>query len=307
METPNYKFVVAEKKITSPELLEKFTKSNTYKLIMEFIKALQISVTKKKKSDVPKSTNECVIGFNSLFEQLKKILDDTPPYNVNQRFGNKAFREWYEKVEKVYEELILSTILKSKPNKNLCLELKSYFLDCFGSGMRIDYGTGHELNFLCILLILFQTKYYTEQDFPAIVLQVFFDYILFVRKIQRTYNLEPAGAHGVWGLDEYHFLPFLFGAAQLIHHPDLLPSSIHDDGIVRDNENEFMYMSCIKYVKTVKSGGSFSEFAPMLDSISGVPNWEKVAKGLVKMYEDEVLKKFVVVQHFYFGSVLPFN
>ena len=307
METPNYKFVVAEKKITSPELLEKFTKSNTYKLIMEFIKALQISITKKKKSDVPKSTNECVIGFNSLFEQLKKILDDTPPYNVNQRFGNKAFREWYEKVEKVYEELILSTILKSNPNKNLCLELKSYFLDCFGSGMRIDYGTGHELNFLCILLILFQTKYYTEQDFPAIVLQVFFDYILFVRKIQRTYNLEPAGAHGVWGLDEYHFLPFLFGAAQLIHHPDLLPSSIHDDSIVRDNENEFMYMSCIKYVKTVKSGGSFSEFAPMLDSISGVPNWEKVAKGLVKMYEDEVLKKFVVVQHFYFGSVLPFN
>ena len=46
METPNYKFVVAEKKITSPELLEKFTKSNTYKLIMEFIKALQISIAK---------------------------------------------------------------------------------------------------------------------------------------------------------------------------------------------------------------------------------------------------------------------
>ena len=301
------KFVLAEKKITSPELLDKFVSGTTYQVIMNFIRALQASIKGKKRSDVPKSTNECILGFDKLFAELNRLLTDTPPFKDSQRFGNKAFRVWYEKLGNEYENLIKTTILKSNADDGLVLELKSYFLDCFGSGKRIDYGTGHELNFLCILLILFDTGYYKEEDFPAIVLDVFFNYILFVRKVQVTYNLEPAGAHGVWGLDEYHFLPFLFGAAQLINHPDILPSSIHDDSIIRDNEDEYLYLSCIKYVKSVKKGGAFAEYAPMLDSISGVPNWEKVAKGLVKMYEDEVLKKFVVVQHFYFGSVLAFK
>jgi hypothetical protein len=46
----------------------------------------------------------------------------------------------------------------------------------------------------------------------------------------------------------------------------------------------------------------------MLNNIaSTVPNWTKVNTGLIKMYQEEVLKKLPVVQHFWFGGLLAWR
>ena len=68
-----------------------------------------------------------------------------------------------------------------------------------------------------------------------------------------------------------------------------------------------MYFGCIKFIKQVKKGVHFGEGSPMLNDISAVPQWEKVANGLFKMFNVEVIGKHPVIKHLKFGSILNFQ
>ena len=106
--------------------------------------------------------------------------------------------------------------------------------------------------------------------------------------------------------DDYQFLPYFYGASQLLGHPKLKPKSIVNKEIVEYVYKDFMFFECIHFINTHKKG-PFHEHSPILFDISGVLRWEKVNVGMLKMYLAEVLGKFPVVQHFLFGSLLPFE
>jgi serine/threonine-protein phosphatase 2A activator len=73
------------------------------------------------------------------------------------------------------------------------------------------------------------------------------------------------------------------------------------------DSDDFMYFGCIRFIKSVKKGVHFSEGSPMLNDISAVPNWDKVATGLLKMFNVEVIGKHPVIKHLKFGSILNFK
>ncbi|KAK3230696.1 hypothetical protein Dsin_002577 [Dipteronia sinensis] len=110
-----------------------------------------------------------------------------------------------------------------------------------------------------------------EEDYQAVVSRVFVKYLELMRKLQLVYCLEPVGSHGVWGLDDYHFLLFIFGSSQLIDHKYMKPKSIHNHDILDNLSNEFMYLSCIAFIKKVNKG-LFADHSLLLDDISGFIN-----------------------------------
>jgi hypothetical protein len=202
-------------------------------------------------------------------------------------------------------------------NQKIVVELKAYLEHSFGHEVRLDYGTGHECSFFVFLYCLckigtFSAKATSPSDMAPVAISIVSQYLHVCRGIQTDYMLEPAGSHGVWGLDDYHCLPFYIGACQMQNSfyegRDYLPSSIHRDHLLNSKEGEeMMYFQCIRYIKSLKKGVPFFESSPMLDDISNLPNWAKVSSGLLRLFEGEVLDKKPVVQHFVFGEIFSAN
>jgi serine/threonine-protein phosphatase 2A activator len=65
-------------------------------------------------------------------------------------------------------------------------QLAGYLCSSFGDRQRIDYGTGHELNFVALLLCLSKLHVFPPSDTAAIPLVVFAAYISLCRCLQRT-------------------------------------------------------------------------------------------------------------------------
>ncbi|KFQ99353.1 Serine/threonine-protein phosphatase 2A activator, partial [Opisthocomus hoazin] len=238
----------------------------------------------------------------ALLNTLDRWIDETPPVDQPSRFGNKAFRTWYAKLDQEAEKLVATVIPKHLAEA--APEVAVYLKESVGNSTRIDYGTGHEAAFAAFLCCLCKIGVLRVDDQMAIVFKVFNRYLEVMRKLQKTYRMEPAGSQGVWGLDDFQFLPFIWGSSQLIDHPSLEPRHFVDEKAVNENHKDFMFLECILFITEMKTG-PFAEHSNQLWNISAVPSWSKVNQGLIRMYKAECLEKFPVIQHFKFGSLLP--
>lgn len=301
--SPPYLFQIPVKRIQTPDDIRHFHDSDSGKNFLGFVVSLSESIRSHKISD-PCHQSPILNSILSILQSLIDWVDEIPPVQQSSRYGNLSFRVWQSRLLDNSEQLMLQFLPDDL--RSATVELVPYFADSFGNSSRIDYGTGHETNFAAWLYCLARLGLLKEEDYQALVSRVFVKYLELMRKLQFVYCLEPAGSHGVWGLDDYHFLPFIFGSSQLIDHKYMKPKSIHNQDILDNFSKEYMYIACIAFVKQVKKG-LFAEHSPLLDDISGVPNWNKVNSGMLKMYKAEVLEKVPIMQHFLFGWLIKWD
>lgn len=297
----SFDFVKPTTQVTSHDKMSVWEESEAYQEYLGFVIAIGESVKGKSLTkDAGQSPSPCCTRLVDLLTRLRKNLEAFPPVQMQQRYGNPAYRDWSDLLEKEGEEMVSN--LLGEGERGAMVELTPYLLGSFGNSTRIDYGTGHEMAFVMFLCGLFRVGALREGDKTFVGLTVFSLYMDLVRDLQDSYMMEPAGSMGVWNLDDFQFVSFIWGAAQLAEGARLKPKSIPDPEMAEMMGKENHLFACLAYIHRVKTG-PFHEHSNQLWNISGVAGWPKVFSGLVKMYRAEVLAKFPVIQHTLFGSV----
>ncbi|KAG5370279.1 Serine/threonine-protein phosphatase 2A activator 1 [Yarrowia sp. C11] len=308
-------FSEPQKRISSATDVDSFKSSQPYADIISLLDKYSSTVQEHL---LPPNEDELAASSKALValcRKLSALIDETPPLEGPRRFGNVAVRDWHDQMEA--QTVSLLTEAFPKIDTNAIVELQYYLHGGMGSKQRLDFGTGHELSFMAFVGGL-QKLGLLEKDLPAPdVLFIFETYFGLVRKLITTYSLEPAGSHGVWGLDDHSHLPYILGSAQKVartvtastllvptkYDKECPPASVMNPRIVQEQKTSNLYFSAIAFIYDLKTG-PFYEHSPILYDISGIATWAKIHSGMIKMYIAEVLGKFPVVQHFYFGSEL---
>ncbi|OTB09529.1 hypothetical protein M426DRAFT_316073 [Hypoxylon sp. CI-4A] len=344
-----YSFIRPVKQINDGPDVAKFLTSKAYRDIGIFVMQLNRAMCPRKSvgddgkdkiqtfqigSEYETQPVESVRRLQELLARIESYIDEAPPDQGPRRFGNISFRKWYnlleERITGLLQEFLPESVLnfgtRAGQDTTAKDELTAYLLGGFGSAQRLDYGTGHELSFLAFLGGLWKLGAFKDGkqggDIErSIILGVFEPYLRVVRRLILTYTLEPAGSHGVWGLDDHSFQPYIYGSAQLsraITESEPMPiegslfrapkpAQVVKAEYVEQERKRNMYFSAVGFINDVKKG-PFWEHSPILFDISGIKDgWGKINKGMIKMFNAEVLSKFPVVQHFPFGSLFSWE
>lgn len=308
----NHTFTAPAKRIHTQDDLPLFHASPAYKLITSFLVHLNSSVcpvdaaTNVVRDPAEYVTESTAVTVSpdvqkiiTLIHDLEQLISSAPPDTAPRRFGNVAFRKWHALVKErlgidgdanpalsaYLPDAVLSATGTGVPATS---EILPYLISSFGSPERLDYGTGHELSFAAFLCGIWMVGgFEPSRDEKALVLRCFDAYFRLVRRLVKTYSLEPAGSHGVWGLDDHSFLPYIFGSSQLTTYRPTTdapgndyglpkPTDVVKQDVVERERERNLYFGAIGFIYDVKKG-PFWEHSPILFDISGVQKgWGKI-------------------------------
>jgi serine/threonine-protein phosphatase 2A activator len=178
----------AKKIIKSSADVTRALKGSTLHSFVAFTMALNESIVGVKNTE-PCTVNRPVRKILDALEKLAQFIKEIPPATHEVRYGNPAYREWFDRMMDSAPELVYD-ILGDELGE-ATVELIPYFIDSFGNRSRIDYGTGHETTFVAFLYCLFCLGVLKEVDCQAVLLKVFNAYLALMREVQTTYWCAP--------------------------------------------------------------------------------------------------------------------
>ena len=95
----------------------------------------------------PCTVSPVVTALLEILDHVGELVKEFPPEDTSSRFGNKAFQGFYDAVWERTDEWHKPL---NVPEGGI-IEAGRYFKEMWGNRTRIDYGSGHELNWVAWL------------------------------------------------------------------------------------------------------------------------------------------------------------
>ncbi|KAF6126693.1 protein phosphatase 2 phosphatase activator [Phyllostomus discolor] len=155
-------FIIPKKEIHTVPDMGKWKRSQAYADYIGFILTLNEGV-KGKKLTLEYKVSEAIEKLVALLNTLDRWIDETPPVDQPSRFGNKAYRTWYARLDQVRLYTLVATSVSSlllsqgsepclparpgtgsrKPTpSSSCLPELTCWLPGWGGGGRPGLGSG---------------------------------------------------------------------------------------------------------------------------------------------------------------------
>ncbi|KAH8347441.1 hypothetical protein KR059_010731, partial [Drosophila kikkawai] len=183
-------------------------------------------------------------------------------------------------------------------------ELGEYLRRSFGNATTLEFGPGNELMFLFFLCGLFRADILRARDTVAAALMLFYRYIHLVRRLIAIYNL-PISRNPRCAIEDYFFVPYLWGAAQLCLDAPFSPPQCDQPKAIESYRHDYMMVNLIENLP--EKSGPLSHNAFQLWCILSAPTWPEVYRGLERCYINHILSSFHTVENAIFWELMSFD
>ncbi|XP_016972084.1 serine/threonine-protein phosphatase 2A activator [Drosophila rhopaloa] len=296
------------KQVRSLEDLDRWVRSQAYHDAVAYISNTSRAIQGHRLSrDFPVS--EQMRRLCEIFDGLEHLLvehtpraeessTEVPTGQVKSQFYRIWMRDMFQHVFSKLNEAI-------RANCKHINELGQYLRRSFGNVTSLDFGPANELMFLFFLCGLFRAGILLAKDTVAAALLLFDRYIHLVRRLVATYAL-PIAKDPMCSIDDYYFLPYLWGAAQLSLEAPFTPMQCDLARVVEGHRQDYMMVDLIEHLQKTR-GGQLSQVAFQLWSILSMPTWPQVYRGFERNYIDQVLCSTQTVQQAIFCELMSFE
>ncbi|EDX01837.1 serine/threonine-protein phosphatase 2A activator [Drosophila yakuba] len=296
------------KQVRSLEDLDRWVRSQAYHDVIAYISNTSRAIQGQRLTqDFPVTEQmrllcEIFDGLELLIVEHAPKLEDSNLALPFAQVRSKAYRTWMRQMfQHVFSKLDEAINVNCKHIN----ELGQYLRRSFGNSNTLDFGPANELMFLFFLCGLFRAGILLAKDTVAAALLLFNRYVHVMRRLISTFGLTIAKDPS-YTIEDYYFLPYLWGAAQLSLDCPFSPMQCEQGKILDSYRQDYMMLDIIDHLQKTRSG-PLSQVALQLWSILSIPTWPQVYRGLERNYIDHVLSSFGTVEQAIFCELMSFE